>query len=174
MNTGQHIATQQQPRRGTIYEIYSNNSALIYIGSTTKSLSSRLSIHRCQFKRYLAGKEKKYYSSFEVLKCGDCGIRVLEEIQFHDKKTLLAREGHWQKTKECVNIRRANRTLEQMAQEDPELYDAFIKRKNQASLRWSKCRINCFHCGKELNRGSLNGHKKSQHKNIPIAPALVL
>jgi hypothetical protein len=57
-----------------------NLSKQVYIGSTHNSISSRLAVHKSQYKRYLEGKAK-YIASVEVIKLGEPEIEVLEMLE---------------------------------------------------------------------------------------------
>lgn len=76
-----------------VYAIRSNDSDNIYIGSTTSSLSKRLSDHRTQFKAWLNQSTKPYYTSFEILKHPNHYIELMEEYPCENKMQLEKREG---------------------------------------------------------------------------------
>ena len=75
-----------------IYKICSNLTDNIYIGSTTQSLSQRLSEHVRRCKHYIKI-DNNYISSFEIIKLGDYYITLIEECNFNNKSQLLKREG---------------------------------------------------------------------------------
>ncbi len=85
---------------GKIYAIICNKTGLKYYGSTTLSLSMRLSIHK-----YMMSKTKKNLSSFEVLKNNDYKIELVEEFPCETKDELFEREKHYIKNNDCVNKR---------------------------------------------------------------------
>ena len=64
--------------KGYIYKITLNSTDRIYIGSTQKSLQTRLSQHESKYNIYLSG-ETNYLSSFEILRLGDFDIELIEE-----------------------------------------------------------------------------------------------
>ena len=77
---------------GKIYKIISDQTDLIYVGSTTeKYLSSRLTKHRSNYKGYLVGKYN-YVTSFEILKYDDAKIILLELYPCQCREQLLAKE----------------------------------------------------------------------------------
>ena len=78
---------------GKIYAIKSHNSTMVYIGSTTGSLETRLFQHRKKFDDFSKG-GKKYLSSFEVIRYPDNYIELVEDFPCHTKQELLKREGH--------------------------------------------------------------------------------
>jgi type II secretory pathway component HofQ len=49
-------------------------------------------------------------SSFEILEYEDAYIELIELIEYNDKSELTAREGHYIRTMDCVNIRIEGRT----------------------------------------------------------------
>ncbi len=54
-----------------IYTIRSHQTNKYYIGSTTQSLSRRLTGHRKDYKRHLTNNDNEYTSSFEILQYSD-------------------------------------------------------------------------------------------------------
>jgi len=96
--------------KSKIYEIRCNITNKIYYGSTTKKyLSSRLSEHRTQFKRWLKD-NKSYCSSFEIIKNGDYKIILVENFECKSKDELRAREQHYINNNDCINKRKAFKT----------------------------------------------------------------
>jgi len=64
-----------------IYAIYSaSNPDVEYVGSTSRPAGIRLGAHVSSYNRYISGKDKKYCSSYEVIKLGSPSIRVLREV----------------------------------------------------------------------------------------------
>ena len=94
--------------KGYVYCIRSHQTELVYIGSTEQILCKRMSDHRSSYKRRL--NNKRYATSFEIMKYDDCYIELIEEGDFESKLALRAREGHYQRTMDCVNKRIENRT----------------------------------------------------------------
>jgi hypothetical protein len=78
--------------KGIVYLISSNNKN--YVGSTIQKLSQRLAAHRC-FDLY--DMDKLNYS-----------VKVLEEIEYEDKKELRIREQYWIDKINCCNVLRAD------------------------------------------------------------------
>lgn len=96
--------------RGKIYQIVSESTEDIYIGSTTEPLlSRRLASHMVSYKCWVEGKSN-YVSSFDILKYGDHQILLLEEYPCRSKDALHAREQQWidQNRDICVNKFRAH------------------------------------------------------------------
>jgi hypothetical protein len=66
---------------GKIYKLVSPNSEKIYIGSTCKKyLCQRMADHNSRFRKWNLNNNEKYYSSFEIMKCGEVQIILLENI----------------------------------------------------------------------------------------------
>jgi hypothetical protein len=109
--------------KGKIYKIWSPSQDIQYIGSTTQELSHRLGNHKKNFKLYYNkdSKYNNYYTSFEVLKCDDCRIDLLENYSCNDKTELLQKEGEYIKNNICVNKIIAGRSKKQHYIDNKEL-----------------------------------------------------
>src|SRR2546430_243205 len=77
---------------GKIYAIRSYQTDSVYYGSTTQTLTERLSLHKSDYKRYLNG-NFHFITSFEILKYDDCYIELVEEYPCESKNELEKREG---------------------------------------------------------------------------------
>ena len=95
-------------RNGLIYKIVSKYTDLCYVGSTTQSLSKRLSQHRSEFKN--GGKS---CSSKEILKYGDVNIILIEKYPCDDKMELTKQERFHIERLNCVNKCIPGRTLKE-------------------------------------------------------------
>jgi hypothetical protein len=89
---------------GKVYSIRSfQRPDLVYIGSTTQSLSRRLAKHRTEYKSYKKGKYNKT-TSFDIFDvCDDSYIELVEIVACGSKEELHRREGHWVRNTVCVN-----------------------------------------------------------------------
>ncbi len=95
---------------GQIYRIYSESTDLVYIGSTTKTLSDRFSQHKCDYSTWQKG-SYPYVTSFAIFKIGNAKIELIENFTCNDVKELRKREGEIIKTTpNCVNKQIAGRT----------------------------------------------------------------
>ena len=72
-------------KNSKIYEITSNNTTMIYVGSCIVTLKRRLSEH----------KSKKNCSSKYIIKFGDYNINLIEEYSCNNKDELRIREQYW-------------------------------------------------------------------------------
>ena len=98
---------------GKIYKIFSyDNETLIYIGSTTKSLSQRMGQHRIHYRLYKEGQKDKISSCdvFDRHGVAYCYIELLETFACQNRDELNRREGHHIRTNICVNKNVAGRT----------------------------------------------------------------
>jgi len=85
----------------------------VYIGSTMKPLSTRLSLHKASFKRWTSGKHN-YVSSFSLFeRAGDIEIALYEDYECEKRADLSRREGRIIKEhgEKCVNVNVAGRGL---------------------------------------------------------------
>ena len=97
------METENKYKRGKIYKLQSNQTDVIYYGSTIEDiLTNRLSGHRSQYKRWLENKTN-YVTSFEIVKYDDCKIILVENYPCNTKSELLARENYYIQNNECIN-----------------------------------------------------------------------
>ena len=123
--------------KAKIYSIRSHSSDKIYIGSTTLSLSARLSEHRRLHKYYSIGGgigKKNGCKSSELIALLDYYIELVEEYPCENKTHLLKREGEIiRATPNCINRCIAGRTKKE--------WDADNKEHNlQYSREYEKTR----------------------------------
>ena len=105
---------------GKIYKLECLTTGLIYIGSTTKHyLSERMSQHKYDYEKYKKG-EMHYISSFDILENDNYIIGLLDAINCNTKDELLAREGYYIKTIQCVNKHIVGRTKKEYRQDNIE------------------------------------------------------
>jgi len=96
--------------KGKIYKLWSPSKNLVYYGSTTQTLSRRLSKHKSSYKAYNNDNNKQHCSSYLVLECEDYKMDLIEEYACNNKSQLCKKEGEYQKNNECVNLQIAGRT----------------------------------------------------------------
>ena len=102
-------------QNGKIYKIWSPSQDLQYIGSTVQELSQRLGGHKKNFKLFNNpdSKYNKYCASYEVLKCEDYRIDLLENYSCINKLELNKKEGEYIKNNVCVNKVIPGRTMKE-------------------------------------------------------------
>ena len=98
-----------------IYKIVDNTNDNKYIGSTCKTLKTRLSEHKYSYKRFLNGLGGNT-KSFDVLKNNDYKIELIENCNIKTKQELLARERFYIKNNECLNKNIPGRTDKEIQQ----------------------------------------------------------
>lgn len=101
---------------GYIYKLVSKHVDKYYVGSTTKSLQTRLYYHQ-------KNKDKSNITSKLILQYDDVTIELIETIIFHDVKELRAKEREYISSHhdECVNMR-----------------SIYKDRKDADKVRWKK------------------------------------
>lgn len=163
-------------QKGKIYKITSTQLTKCYVGSTVSPLSIRFSQHK---HRYLKGTENP--SATELMKYDDAKIELVEDYPCGSKKELFAREGHWIKELDCVNVKIAGRTRVQYYQDNKQkindnakqYYQNNLVKMKQAkkayyesnkdaleNIRGSK--IKCDICNREFRKDSISRHNKSK------------
>ena len=104
---------------GKIYTIRSYLTDNIYIGSTTQSLTKRLSVHKANYKGFIAGNYRNT-TSFEIIKFGDAYIELIEECPCENRNQLCKREGELIRLTACVNKNIAGRTKAEYCDDNKE------------------------------------------------------
>ncbi len=109
--------------KGRVYVIKSKLTADIYFGSTIQTEYDRMRGHTTDYKAYVVT-QKKYMTSFEIIKFGDAYMEMLEELEGDSKEELIAklkaREGHFIQTVACVNKYVPGRTHKQWLEDNKE------------------------------------------------------
>jgi len=94
------MADLSRYKNGKVYKLVSDVSPLIYIGSTCKTLSARLSGHK---KAYKANEKRQAISRQMFELGGNVSIILIEEVNCENKQQLLRRERHFIETMDCIN-----------------------------------------------------------------------
>lgn len=168
-----------------IYKIIDNTNGNIYIGSTTNTLSRRLSEHKSHYKQYLEGKRRNC-KSYDILANGDYDIILLEKCEnITSKDELHARERHYIDTLECVNKNIPGRTKKEYYQNNKEEIKEKVKEyyednrekikqyqkeyikewyeMNKEQLKqYASEKLLCPHCLCEFSRGNKTHHQRSK------------
>lgn len=172
-----------------LYKIWSpSHPDEIYIGSTTQRLVKRIGEHRRKYKLHLNGKYR-YTTSFKIMAYGDARIELIEKFPCKCKEELIAREGYYIRTLDCVNkvipdrtpkqyyqanreriaqrgkkYREANR--EKIAQKKKEYRQANREKIAQRVEKYYKNNRMTCECGSVIRRDYLRMHKKTKkHMN---------
>jgi hypothetical protein len=154
-------------QNGKIYKLWSPEGDDIYIGSTTETLCRRKVGHKTA---YNMGKNLTSKILFE--KYTDVRIELIEEFPCDKKCKLLAREGHYIRTIDCVNKIVPDRTKQEYDKEYRKEY--YKTNKEQIKEHSKKYRENnsnhvkeqqsekiTCECGCETTRSHIARHKKS-------------
>tara|TARA_R110001632_G_scaffold182967_1_gene303052 strand:- start:257 stop:862 length:606 start_codon:yes stop_codon:yes gene_type:complete len=104
-------------QNGKIYKLWSPEGDDIYIGSTTETLCRRKAGHRTSFYA-----DNNISSKVLFEKYTDVRIELIEECPCDNKSKLIAREGHYIRTLECVNKCVPDRTKQEYLKDNKEYY----------------------------------------------------
>ena len=99
---------------GKIYMLYDNTNSAVYVGSTVKKLSYRLSEHKNHYKLWHDGNVNvRYNTSYDIIANGNCIIVWIEDFPCNSTAELQEREQYWIDYHEgCINKCRASNTEE--------------------------------------------------------------
>lgn len=115
--------------QGKIYKIVCRLTGRIYIGSTCeKYLSNRLTTHRQNYKQWKDGK-RTLTTSFLIIDKDDYYIELVELFPCSCVEELRAREGHFQRSVDCINKRIEGRTSTEYRNLNKEKIEAYNKAK---------------------------------------------
>jgi len=103
-------------KNSKIYRIVCNETGLCYVGSTTSTLTKRLSRHKSNYKLFLNGTYSNL-ASFPIIEKGNYDIVLIEEYPCENKQQLHARERYYIETMECINKRIPNRPKQEYMKE---------------------------------------------------------
>jgi len=94
--------TTNKYKNGKIYKIVCDTTNMTYIGSTIQGLSSRLSGHRADYKRYL-NKKKYFISSYKILENNNYKIILIDNCPCNSKEELHKIERKYIESMDCIN-----------------------------------------------------------------------
>ncbi len=153
---------------GRIYKIVSSECDGCYIGSTTQQLSKRISEHKCQYKRYLAG-NSTYVTSYEVLKFADASIELIHEGVFDSKQDMGKFEGEViRTTPNALNKNMAGRTVQ-------ESKNQYYQDNREAINAHRRTKCVCPTCGGKYTLSHKAQHYKSKiHQNAVSSASSVI
>tara|TARA_R110000765_G_C18719488_1_gene584082 strand:- start:45 stop:629 length:585 start_codon:yes stop_codon:yes gene_type:complete len=148
-------------QNGKIYKLWSPEGDDIYIGSTTETLCRRKAGHKNSFN---AGEKLTSKVLFE--KYTDVRIELIEECPCDKKCKLIAREGHYIRTLECVNKLIPNRKHKEWREDTKEQrkeYDKKYRENNKEKIKEQKKEIDKQY--RENNKEYFKEHKKEYYEN---------
>ena len=108
-----------------------------YIGSTTQSLSNRMSEHKKDYRNYKCGKPVSYktsYSLFDEYDVTNCKIELIELFPCGCKEELRKREGFHIKNTECINKYIAGRTAKEYRIDRKEYLSEYDKKYRETHI----------------------------------------
>ena len=164
--------------KGKIYKIVSDDTDVIYVGSTThKYLKSYFSNnHRCKYRYWLEGKESYKYS-FELMKLPHNEIFQLQPYPCNSRHELEAKEREWMEKlrKDGVTVINKNvpgRTAAEWRQDNPDYHKEYQqdnpdKHRNYQKKYRDKNQVECA-CG---GSSSKTKSKKARHEKTGIHQA---
>jgi len=144
---------------GRVYKICAPGVDECYVGSTILTLTTRLSIHRSDMKRWLAGKRRLYMTSFQVLAHENATIEQLEVVEFEDKSILHQREAYWITELTAVNKWKPPGTG-LSKHEYRRRYHSTHSAQTRARLA---AKVTCPICGLSLRQDCLKKHIRRKH-----------
>lgn len=129
-------------KNGKVYKIISENTDMVYIGSTScYYLSERMRLHRHKYREWKDG-NYHFMTSFKVIECGDPKIVLLEKYPCKSKDELEARERYWiENTENVANKNIPTRTLKEYLKDNEEkirLRRQKYDEKNKESMKIKK------------------------------------
>ena len=149
-----YIKLREKLDNAKIYKIVDNTNDNIYIGSTCKTLKTRLSKHKCGYKRFLKGLYNNV-KSFDIIKNNNYKIELLEDCNIKTKQELLARERFFIENNDCLNNNIPGRT-------DKE-YKQYQKEYKKANKDKANEKFDCECGGKYTNCGKSHHIKTTKH-----------
>ena len=132
-------------QNGKIYAVRSRSRPdLVYVGSTVSPLSERMGRHRGP---------NNDCTSKQIVDIGDAYIELIELYPCNSKEELNRREGHFQRSMDCVNKVIAGRTIAEYREDNKE---AFAARQKQYQ---------------EDNKEAISAYKKQYYEDNKEADA---
>lgn len=118
--------------RGVIYQIFSKHSDKVYIGSTN-DLYKRFNVHKSMFNKYINGDNKKYCSSYKIMKYDDVEISPLKIIDYEEKKQLRQEEYNYimLNIENCVNKNIPGRDRKQYYHDNKEKFKQYYQENKE-------------------------------------------
>ena len=146
-----------------VYKIVCNVTGLVYIGSTTQEIKTRLIKHKSNYKGYLAG-NYGYTTSFKIIENGDYYIKKIKSYNFESKEELHGKEAYWIRRYGSVNKNIPNRTLIEYRNDHKVEKNARDKQyylENKIELNTKQNLICLCVCGCSYSKRNKSRHLKS-------------
>ncbi len=124
-------------KNAKIYKIVCNTTGMVYVGSTTQSLSMRLAGHRGHFKRFKDGKGIKI-TSFQVLEQGNYDIVLIETCSCESKDELHRRERFYIESLDCINNNIPTRTKKEYNEANKDTIKQYRDANKDTILKYHK------------------------------------
>jgi hypothetical protein len=123
-------------QKAKIYKLWSPSSNLVYYGSTTQLLSTRLAKHIFCFNN----KETYKYnnSAFLVIEKQDYKMELVKHFPCNNRQQLCIEEGNYIKNNECVNKCVAGRTEEEYNKHYTEYHKLYREKWTQDNKEYYK------------------------------------
>lgn len=156
-----------------IYKIESHLGDKIYIGSTTKDfLSQRMAGHRSKYNRWKAGKDGKTssFDLFEEYGINNCKITLIELYPCNSKDEKNARESHFIKELNCVNVYNPYPQGKKVYAKDSESTKAYAKKyyDNHKQKMICECGVHCMNVNFEVHKISSKHVLFMENKTVII------
>ena len=141
-----------------IYKIESADGSKVYYGSTC-DFKKRMSAHKADYKRYLAG-IFNYMTSFEIIKNPGYTSSIIEEFQKISRQDLEKKESEYIQKNNCVN--KLKLLTDKEKNENRKKYKENYSKKNKSKINE---RFSCV-CGAQFTKCHKSRHEKSkQHQS---------
>ena len=148
---------------GKIYKIVDTAYTDCYIGSTIMTLSSRMALHRRDYKQYKAGQAGyvSSYALFDMYGVDNCKIELIEDYPCESREQLAKREGYHIKQEECINKCVAGRTVKEWHEEHREDRKEYYKNYRETNKEKKKTTDKAYY---EANREARQTHAKAYYE----------
>jgi hypothetical protein len=141
---------------GRVYKITNEDESIVYIGSSSMSLSKRWNCHKNDFKRWIGGKKLNrcsIYNHFQEHGIDNFSIHLISEHEIETKRQLLEFEQLVIDRTNCVNEAKAFSPLTRQDR-DRAYYEANKESKLEYNLNYY-----------ELNKEQLKERQRTYNRN---------
>ena len=157
------METNNKYSTAKIYKIVDNAYTECYIGSTIMALSSRMALHRRDYKQYKAGQAKyvSSYALFDLYGVDNCKIELIEDYPCESREHLAKREGYYIKREQCINKCVAGRTVKEWHEEHREDRKEYYKNYRETNKEKKKSNDKAYY---EANREARQTQAKAYYE----------